>query len=94
MAESADNCGMTVPGSGSKFGRTGSSRVRASGSARLRSSTDANGLVADIHDRMPVILAAGDYARWLGEEPDPRLDATISLRLDADVADLDTSQQA
>jgi putative SOS response-associated peptidase YedK len=34
--------------------------------------TDANELVADIHDRMPVILALGDYARWLGEEPDPR----------------------
>jgi putative SOS response-associated peptidase YedK len=31
-----------------------------------------NELVADIHDRMPVILAPGDYARWLGEEPDPR----------------------
>jgi len=28
--------------------------------------------VADIHDRMPVILASCDYARWLGEEPDPR----------------------
>jgi hypothetical protein len=34
-------------------------------------TTDANELVADIHDRMPVILAPGDYARWLGEEPDP-----------------------
>jgi putative SOS response-associated peptidase YedK len=33
---------------------------------------DANELVADIHDRMPVILAPGDYARWLGDEPDPR----------------------
>jgi putative SOS response-associated peptidase YedK len=29
-------------------------------------------LVADIHDRMPVILAPDDYARWLGDEPDPR----------------------
>jgi putative SOS response-associated peptidase YedK len=28
--------------------------------------------VADIHDRMPVILAPGDYSRWLGEAPDPR----------------------
>jgi len=27
--------------------------------------------VAEIHDRMPVILAPGDHARWLGEEPDP-----------------------
>ena len=35
-------------------------------------TTDANELVAEIHDRMPLILAAGDYARWLDEEPDPR----------------------
>jgi putative SOS response-associated peptidase YedK len=24
-----------------------------------------------IHDRMPVILAPGDYARWVSDEPDP-----------------------
>ena len=35
-------------------------------------TTDSNELVADIHDRMPVILAPTDYAPWLGEEPDPR----------------------
>ena len=35
-------------------------------------TTDSNELVADIHDRMPVILAPADYAPWLGEEPDPR----------------------
>jgi len=35
-------------------------------------TTDANELVADIHDRMPVILAPSDCARWLGDEPDPR----------------------
>ena len=34
-----------------------------------RSSTEANELVADIHDRMPFILAPGNYARWLSEEP-------------------------
>jgi putative SOS response-associated peptidase YedK len=34
-------------------------------------TTDANTLVADIHDRMPVILAPSDYTRWLGDEPDP-----------------------
>jgi putative SOS response-associated peptidase YedK len=34
-------------------------------------TTDSNELVAEIHDRMPVILAPSDYARWLGEEPDP-----------------------
>lgn len=30
-----------------------------------------NDLVATIHDRMPMILHQRDYARWLGEEPDP-----------------------
>jgi len=35
-------------------------------------TTDANELVAEIHDRMPLILAPGDYDRWLGEESDPR----------------------
>jgi putative SOS response-associated peptidase YedK len=30
-----------------------------------------NELVVDIRDRMPVILATRDYARWLGDEPDP-----------------------
>jgi putative SOS response-associated peptidase YedK len=28
-------------------------------------------LVAEIHDRMPLILAPGDYGRWLGDEPGP-----------------------
>jgi putative SOS response-associated peptidase YedK len=28
-------------------------------------TTDANELVAEIHDRMPLILAPGDYNRWL-----------------------------
>jgi len=35
-------------------------------------TTDANELVAEIHDRMPVILPASGYVRWLGEEEDPR----------------------
>ena len=35
-------------------------------------TTDANELVAEIHDRMPLILAPGNYARWLSEESDPR----------------------
>jgi hypothetical protein len=35
-------------------------------------TTDANELVADIHDRMPVILSRSDYMSWLSEEPDPR----------------------
>jgi hypothetical protein len=32
---------------------------------------DANELVAKIHDRMPLIIAPGDYERWLSDEPDP-----------------------
>ena len=34
-------------------------------------TTDANELVAEIHDRMPLILAPADYARWPSDEPDP-----------------------
>jgi putative SOS response-associated peptidase YedK len=34
-------------------------------------TTDANDLAAEIHDRMPLILRPGDYARWLGDKPDP-----------------------
>jgi putative SOS response-associated peptidase YedK len=34
-------------------------------------TTDANELVAEIHDRMPLILARADYVRWLSDEPDP-----------------------
>jgi len=32
-----------------------------------------NELMATIHDRMPVILAPADYARWIGPELDPDL---------------------
>ena len=35
-------------------------------------TTPANELVTEIHDRMPLILAPRDYARWLSDEPDPR----------------------
>lgn len=34
-------------------------------------TTQANSLVGDIHDRMPVILPPEAYARWLGPDPDP-----------------------
>ena len=33
---------------------------------------EANQLVNQIHDRMPVIIAPTDYDRWLGPEIDPR----------------------
>jgi putative SOS response-associated peptidase YedK len=32
----------------------------------------SNGLVGQIHDRMPAILEPESYDRWLGFEPDPR----------------------
>jgi putative SOS response-associated peptidase YedK len=35
-------------------------------------TTNANELVTQIHNRMPLILATGDYVRWLGDGPDPR----------------------
>ena len=34
-------------------------------------TTNANELVAEIHDRMPLIIAPTDFARWLSDEPDP-----------------------
>jgi putative SOS response-associated peptidase YedK len=34
-------------------------------------TTGANEMVAEIHDRMPLIIAPGDYGRWLGDEPNP-----------------------
>jgi putative SOS response-associated peptidase YedK len=35
-------------------------------------TTEANELVDNIHDRMPLILAPSDYERWLSDDPDPR----------------------
>jgi putative SOS response-associated peptidase YedK len=35
-------------------------------------TTDANELVDNIHDRMPLILAPSDYEEWLSDYPDPR----------------------
>jgi putative SOS response-associated peptidase YedK len=52
-------------------------------------------LVAEIHDRMPLILAPGDYARWLSDDPAPGdFLRPFPSRADADVADLDSGQQA
>jgi len=31
-----------------------------------------NGMMATIHDRMPVVLRPEDYGRWLSADPDPR----------------------
>ena len=32
-------------------------------------TTEANELMAPVHDRMPVILHSGDFNRWLDREP-------------------------
>ncbi len=32
-------------------------------------TTDANDLMAPIHDRMPVIIGSENWEKWLGEEP-------------------------
>ena len=34
-------------------------------------TTDANEMVAEIHDRMPLIIAPSDYEPWLNDDPDP-----------------------
>ncbi len=34
-------------------------------------TTDANELVTQIHNRMPLIIPPRDYTRWLSDEPDP-----------------------
>jgi putative SOS response-associated peptidase YedK len=39
-------------------------------------TTDANRVLAELHDRMPVILAPGDYALWL----DPTIDEPQKLQ--------------
>jgi putative SOS response-associated peptidase YedK len=35
-------------------------------------TTAANQLIAAIHNRMPLILGAGDFVQWLSDKPDPR----------------------
>jgi putative SOS response-associated peptidase YedK len=46
---------------------------RSPAGERVRSftivTTAPNPLLADLHDRMPVILAPGDWPIWLGESP-------------------------
>ena len=34
-------------------------------------TTDANELMAKVHDRMPVTLHPGNYDRWLDHDSDP-----------------------
>lgn len=49
-------------------------------------TTDANAVVGDVHDRMPVILHPDDYARWLQPEPVAAVDLQPLLRPFADAA--------
>jgi putative SOS response-associated peptidase YedK len=51
----------------------------------------ANGLVAQIHDRMPLILPKVACDRWLGQEPDPH-DLLTSFPADLMVMWLDAGK--
>jgi hypothetical protein len=57
-------------------------------------TTDANELVTNVHDRMPLIVAPEAYTRWLGGEPDPRDLMRLSLLSSAHVGNFDASQEA
>jgi putative SOS response-associated peptidase YedK len=46
-------------------------------------TTDANELVADIHDRVPVIVAPSDFPRWRGEEPDASMAESFEMAASA-----------
>jgi putative SOS response-associated peptidase YedK len=46
-------------------------------------TVDSNATLRDIHDRMPVIIAPEDYARWLDPESDDVADLLASYRDDA-----------
>jgi putative SOS response-associated peptidase YedK len=41
-------------------------------------TTDANAVVKQVHDRMPVILPEAHHAAWLGEVPDGNLKAMLN----------------
>ena len=43
-------------------------------------TTEANALVREVHDRMPVILASKDYARWLDPAVESPAELTSLLR--------------
>jgi putative SOS response-associated peptidase YedK len=46
-------------------------------------TTDASGPLAAIHDRMPVMIEASGYSRWL--DPTARVDTTFDARLAVDL---------
>ena len=55
----------------------------------------SNELISRIHDRMPAILALGDYDRWLSAEPGPaRPLSHLPVRADDNVANLNAREQA
>jgi putative SOS response-associated peptidase YedK len=43
-------------------------------------TTEPNALMAEVHNRMPVIVKPEDRARWLGEEPAERIDLKALLK--------------
>ena len=56
-------------------------------------TTDANDMVAEIRERMPLVIAPGDYERWLSDDPDPaRPDAAVPGRANANAADFKANE--
>ncbi|MGO8189991.1 SOS response-associated peptidase family protein, partial [Rhizobium leguminosarum] len=60
---------------GSPFSLAGIWETRRDNDIETRSfaivTCEPNEMMAQIHDRMPVILHREDYERWLSPEPDP-----------------------
>lgn len=44
----------------------------------------ANGIVGELHDRMPIILPEREWPKWLGEEPTNEEDPVALLKPRAD----------
>jgi putative SOS response-associated peptidase YedK len=55
---------------GGVFGFAGLSQIAEGGAECAIVTTGANGLVGEIHDRMPVILRPETISRWLSKESD------------------------
>jgi putative SOS response-associated peptidase YedK len=47
-------------------------------------TTKANGLMAPVHNRMPVILKPGDYLRWMDSDANPDLPLDLLVPCDSE----------
>jgi putative SOS response-associated peptidase YedK len=82
-----------APGDGAPWGIAGLwERWTAPSGAQLEScallTTAANARIADLHDRMPAILAPADYAVWLDAATDTAALAALLAPLGSDALEL------